>query len=96
MIYEKEARNINSNSRCRGNHWHSCFSTFAFNMVSTGYHENRGLNAAVIDGSVSFIKTNSLIGSSEYQLSTGGSWETNEIGHLIHNGLNNIVPTGTK
>jgi type II secretory pathway pseudopilin PulG len=69
---------------------------FAFNMVSTGYHENRGLNAAVIDGSVSFIKTNSLIGSSEYQLSTGGSWETNQIGHLIHNGLNNIVPTGTK
>ncbi|MDD7984654.1 hypothetical protein PQO01_06790 [Lentisphaera marina] len=65
-------------------------------MISTGYHENRGLNAAIIDGSVSSIKTNTLIGSSEYQLSTSGIWETNEIGNLIHNGLNNIVPTGTK
>ena len=69
---------------------------FAFDMVSTGYHENRGLNAALIDGSVSFIKTNSLISSPEYQLSTGGTWQTNEIGHFIQSGIDNIVPSGTK
>ena len=69
---------------------------FSFNMVTTGYHRNQGLTAAIIDGSVNFIKTDDLVSDTEYQISSTGTWGLNEINHFYQTGIGSIAPSGAK
>ena len=51
-----------------------------FSGVTTGFHENRGLNAAFIEGGARFITVNQLMSDSSFYI--GGSWQTNDHGHV--------------
>lgn len=61
----------------------------SFSGVTTGFHKNEGLNAAIIDGSVKFIDVYQLLSDSKYEL--GGVWGTNDGGHFWSKITNTIA-----